>query len=200
MLQNTKLEYPNRSGFTIVELLIVIVVIGILVGLALLGYNGVQKQARETKIQADITQLKDAIDVARQKTRKTLPQITGTFQTAVPCVLQPPGTDLAKLSRSEPCWANYLKALKAISAAGGVDVSDLTDPWGRPYFIDENESEISAGDPPGYPGHCYWDTVTAYNYPLSGSWVNSDYKAAKIGPNNLEPSGFTQCTSAANGP
>lgn len=205
MAQKTKptgKKHPvsRQYGFTIIELLIVIVVIGILASLVFLGYNNVQKTARETKIQADVAQLEDAIDVARQKTHKTLGQITGSNQTAAPCVLKPAGTDLAALPRTDECWTSYLSATKAITAAGGVDVTALTDPWGRPYFIDENEAEIDYGDPPGYPGHCYWDTITAFANPTSGSWNNSDYKSDKIGPNDLEPSGFTHCTSAANGP
>ena len=43
------------SGFTIVELLIVIVVIGILAALTIVGYNGIQKQAVVTAIKADLS-------------------------------------------------------------------------------------------------------------------------------------------------
>jgi len=44
-----KLNVPqarNSRGFTIVELLIVIVIIGILAGLVLVAYNGVQDRSR----------------------------------------------------------------------------------------------------------------------------------------------------------
>ena len=44
----------NRSGFTIVELLIVIVVIGILAGLVFVQFNNVQGRARDTERKADI--------------------------------------------------------------------------------------------------------------------------------------------------
>ncbi len=44
----------NQSGFTIVELLIVIVVIGILAGLVLNTFNGIQARARDTERKTDV--------------------------------------------------------------------------------------------------------------------------------------------------
>lgn len=47
----------NNRGFTIVELLIVIVVIGILAGLVIVTYNGIQQKARDTERKTDINAL-----------------------------------------------------------------------------------------------------------------------------------------------
>jgi prepilin-type N-terminal cleavage/methylation domain-containing protein len=44
----------KQSGFTIIELLIVIVVIGILAGLVLTTFNGIQQKARDTERQTDV--------------------------------------------------------------------------------------------------------------------------------------------------
>lgn len=44
----------KQKGFTIVELLIVIVVIGILVALVITTFSGIQKKARDTERQTDI--------------------------------------------------------------------------------------------------------------------------------------------------
>jgi general secretion pathway protein G len=44
----------NQSGFTIVELLIVIVVIGILAGLVLNTFNGIQASARDSERKTDL--------------------------------------------------------------------------------------------------------------------------------------------------
>jgi Tfp pilus assembly protein PilE len=52
----------SRSGFTIVELLIIIVVIGIMSAITLVSYNGVQTRARVASVQAD---LKTAATVLR---------------------------------------------------------------------------------------------------------------------------------------
>ena len=49
-----RLKYKQQSGFTIVELLIVIVVIGILAAITIVAFNGVQNRANDTVVQADL--------------------------------------------------------------------------------------------------------------------------------------------------
>ena len=48
------LKTKDRQGFTIVELLIVIVVIGILAALVIVTYNGIQQKARDTERKTDV--------------------------------------------------------------------------------------------------------------------------------------------------
>lgn len=45
----------KQTGFTIVELLIVIVVIGILAAITIVAYNGIQERARNTTLISDLT-------------------------------------------------------------------------------------------------------------------------------------------------
>lgn len=49
-LANGERMIKNQKGFTIVELLIVIVVIGILAAITIVAYNGVQQRARNTQV------------------------------------------------------------------------------------------------------------------------------------------------------
>jgi prepilin-type N-terminal cleavage/methylation domain-containing protein len=53
----------KQSGFTIVELLIVIVVIGILATLVIVTFSGVQQKARDTKRETDIKALASQLEV-----------------------------------------------------------------------------------------------------------------------------------------
>lgn len=53
----------KQSGFTIVELLIVIVVIGILATLVIVTFSGVQQKARDTKRQTDVKALASQLEV-----------------------------------------------------------------------------------------------------------------------------------------
>ena len=51
----------KQRGFTIVELLIVIVVIAILAAISIVAYTGVQARARDSKRSSDLTQIKKAL-------------------------------------------------------------------------------------------------------------------------------------------
>lgn len=51
------ISLKKNRGFTIVELLIVIVVIGILAALVIVTYNGIQQKARDTERKTDIKAL-----------------------------------------------------------------------------------------------------------------------------------------------
>lgn len=45
----------KKNGFTIVELLVVIVVIGILAAITIVAYNGIQSRANNTAVESDLT-------------------------------------------------------------------------------------------------------------------------------------------------
>lgn len=149
----------KTTGFTIVELLIVIVVIGILAAIVIVAYNGVQARAQQSKMNADITQINKAIRMAREATQKTTMGVTGSGYTAGSCVSKAAGTDLASLPQTDGCWTAYKNALTTISNASGVNIVGITDPWGRPYFLDENEGES---------GGCSLDAISAYAQPFNG--------------------------------
>lgn len=53
----------KNSGFTIVELLIVIVVIAILASITIVAYNGIQSRARDSVRSSDIEQVKKAVEL-----------------------------------------------------------------------------------------------------------------------------------------
>ena len=53
----------KQSGFTIVELLIVIVVIGILAAITIVAYNGVQQRARDAQRKQDVATITKALEL-----------------------------------------------------------------------------------------------------------------------------------------
>jgi prepilin-type N-terminal cleavage/methylation domain-containing protein len=79
------LKKKAASGFTIVELLIVIVVIGILAALVVTTYNGIQQKARDTERKTDVNAIHGQVE-AYQAQNGRYPTLTNvndaSFRTA----------------------------------------------------------------------------------------------------------------------
>ena len=56
-------KYPKSHGFTIIELLIVMVVIGILTAITIIAFNGMQNRANIAAIKSDLKSLSQKINV-----------------------------------------------------------------------------------------------------------------------------------------
>lgn len=70
----------NKNGFTIVELLIVIVVIGILAAITLVAYNGIQQRSRNTQVITGVE--------AYYKALRSYHAVNGSYPTTTGCLGQ----------------------------------------------------------------------------------------------------------------
>ena len=66
----------NHKAFTLIELLIVIVIIGILSVALIPRIQGMQNKARNLKVEKDLTNFKTAVFLAQINTKKPLKDIT----------------------------------------------------------------------------------------------------------------------------
>lgn len=142
----------RQAGFTIVELLIVIVVIGILAAITVVAYNGVQERAQEAKRDSDLSQYYKAIIMARANTGKVLGEITNSYWSLGACTSatrNPDGIEPKDLPKSHACWTQYYDNLERIGAAAMMNLDSLKsgDPHGNPYMFDENEGEHGGCNP-----------------------------------------------------
>lgn len=135
------LNKRSQSGFTIVELLIVIVVIAILAAIVIVAYTGISERTKVSRANADLNTLVKAIQVARLNADKTLMGVTGSGCT-----------------RCAGTQAAYDQALDRIGQAANVNLSPLKagDPWGNMYVLDENEGEQIANP-------CIYDGLSVMN-------------------------------------
>lgn len=62
-MKASRLQFKNNQGFTIVELLVVIVVIGVLAGITIVAYNGIRERANDTKRATALDQYVQALQI-----------------------------------------------------------------------------------------------------------------------------------------
>ena len=178
----------NTSGFTIIELLIVIAVIGILAAISIVAYSGLRDKAVVSKIKADLSQIQKAVITARTITGKTAIEIAtrsegyGGGGPAAACLRGPslPSADLTQVPKTDGCWTTYTYFLEDISNASGINIRNILDPWSRPYAIVLGER----------PTNCYSEEFWTYSVPVSGWGGRYKYSetVVKLPRSGLNPS------------
>lgn len=76
----TESSHRTRRGFTIVELLIVIVVIAILAAITIVAYNGIQQRARDAARVSDIRSISKALEIYKTQNGQYPTQVSSTGQ------------------------------------------------------------------------------------------------------------------------
>lgn len=77
------------KGFTLIELMVVLAIIGILMGLALTSFMGSRKAARDGKRRVDLEQIRSALEMCRSDTGSyvvgsSLPGTCSTYLSSMP--------------------------------------------------------------------------------------------------------------------
>jgi general secretion pathway protein G len=118
----------TSRGFTIVELLIVIVVLGILAALVLNTYSGAQERAKITQAKSDMATIKRAMLAYKAEEGEL-----------------PPAGDSWNYNTNPPSAYGWTTTLNALQASGklGSDRPDK-DPWGNYYGYDDNDCVASS--------------------------------------------------------
>jgi general secretion pathway protein G len=103
---------PKAAGFTLIEIMVVVVILGIMAALVVPNIAGRQEQAQRTAVESDLNALANALEFYRLD-NFTYPS---TEQGLEALVTQPSGYPEARRWKS----GGYLRRLP-------------TDPWGTPY-------------------------------------------------------------------
>ncbi len=134
-------HHSNGAGFTLMELLIVIAVIGILVSISTVAYSSAQKKTRDTRRKNDLKAIQNAFEQYYADTSNNYPSTCSVSTTYLPNGLPlDPKTGVAYTSTSG--WYSCTTAAYCVCAALEGETNALT--------------SCSGGSPPsGYTGfHC----------------------------------------------
>lgn len=141
----------THLGFTLVELLVVISIIGVLSSIIFVAVNSVRAKANYAKVKAELNQFIKTAIITQGEASKTLRNITGSGCSDCACRSR----DIRNILTSDSCYTQWINALTMIQNASGTvaGLSGMTrDPWGSPYGLDENERESG-------PPDCRQDTI-----------------------------------------
>ena len=183
----------KNNGFTIVELLIVIVVIGILAAITIVAFNGVQKRARDSQRVSDAQGIVKALEQYKI--------LNGSYP---PVSFSGLGSQSGWEGSAREAPGEFLAALKSQNYPGGVPVDPINnaigdsivaarsagessyyyyrynagehgcDPArGRFFVLGILNMETSDGEHPDSPGHA---CGTARNWGDEYDWVVAGYE------------------------
>ena len=122
----------NQKGFTLIELMIVVAIIGILTAIAFPLYANIQARARLAKVQADARTLASAVVVYSAHAGK-LPALIGDLTTVVTSGGIAAGPFISPLPTPPGDWTAYSLQLPgggvfSISSASSLDGTSVTIP------------------------------------------------------------------------
>lgn len=134
----------NRKGFSLVELMVVIILLGIITAIALPRFMGQVDKGKESAALADLYSMKAVVETYYAEA-STLPK-------------SEPGSDAGKIQK--------------VMNDGGINWGALEDPWGNAYYYLSNTNEwwyIIYARREDNTGYFF---VTDRHTPTKGSWPN----------------------------
>lgn len=153
MWKNQQLTIPAKryqTGFTIVELLIVIVVIGILGAITIVAYNGVQSRARDTRRLDDANSIRKALELYRIDTGVYPSAINSNMSNSDPNL---PGSGWESSTYGQATWLDRLKPY--MNKMPAIDPANDATRFYYYYFYTNN------------PGLCGAQTPNCYVFGIS---------------------------------
>ena len=117
----------DRSGFTLVELIVVVAILSVIMVSALFGYNSFREKARKVQVQAQLKKVKFAIEnLALDTEQWPGPNPVGELASKNVWDLNAGAAGLVQANDDFDNWNGpYIDAIPK-------------DPWGSDYFFDPN--------------------------------------------------------------
>ena len=141
LFQKSKGKTQRFFGFSLIELLVVISIIGFLASLLLVAMSSALLQSRDARVHQDLTELLNVVELARDTHNANFGRITGSWWTAGNGTCDN-GQNLQNIGPGDPCF-NWLTTQWAKLGEPGLRGREIL--RGAPYLFDENEGEAWPG-------------------------------------------------------
>ncbi len=152
--------HNKTTGFTIVELLIVVVVIAILAAITVVSFNGITQRANQSSLQSSAKQIAGRINLYKVE--------TGTY----PSDLQELGVNQTLYGNPKNLWAyttasdSYCLSVGSSDSTSTYHISDITGTVESGLCSTHTVAMLESGDPNGGP------SAPVVNYPTRGGYTN----------------------------
>lgn len=129
------------KGFTIIELLVVIVTLGILAGITAVSYRGIRERGDEARRKEDFAKIIDAVKGTRAKTGTTLAGSMNELSVGLNNCSADIDFRKERVRQTNDCFRHYHNFFNELERVSGVDLSRVRDGDGknRPYIIEMRE-------------------------------------------------------------
>lgn len=144
---NVILKKSHLRGFTIVELLIVVVVIAILAAITIVAYNGINTRARQSSMQSTVVQLSK--EILNYRT------VNGSF---------PSSLSVLNNGQGPKTGTDAQYAYTGTSSSYCVTIGSLASQ--DTYYISDTEGKVQTGLCPGHTSSAF------QGYPGRGGFIN----------------------------